>query len=86
MTETTGYMHDVPFPGITEVKAKIDRLLRGENIAQAAVDAAVIPSYYGTQETAGVCDAWLRMWQRMAPIAPQDEGFYLSNAIGWASR
>lgn len=72
-----------------EALDRAERILRGEDItlAAAAIEAGTIPSYYGADATAAdVCTEWLRMWDRMKATRPGDEWFYLSNAIGWASR
>lgn len=68
------------FPTIDEMKTRIERVLRGEDISRPAVEAGTIPTYYGAEHP---YYAWMRMWRRMSP---RDEAFYQAGAIGWGSR
>jgi len=78
-----------PLVGKSVALERAERLVRGERIEEEAevLAAGTIPSYYGAGATAAdVASEWLRMWDRMKSSRPADEWFYLSNAIGWASR
>lgn len=68
---------------LPEAAARVERILRGEDIAAPVFVAGTVPSWYGAEEP---WRAWLRMWQRMAPTDPRDVAFYQAGAIGWASR
>ena len=75
-----------PFASLDEIKARIERLVRGEDITTepvAAVEAGSIPYYYGAATSAEMCDRWLHM---VASAKPDDQAFYIAGAIGWASR
>ena len=80
-------MNDAALIGGAEIYARVERLMRGEELARRVEhEAGKIPSFYGANATSwDVCEAWLRIW-RMATLKPGEEAFYQSNAIGWASR
>lgn len=73
-----------------EILARIDRLVAGKDAIETdeppILDAGKIPYWYGVQTADEVCTVWLRMWDGVKARYPRDEAFYLSNAIGWASR
>jgi hypothetical protein len=70
-------------PTTEDIPARIEAILRGEH--KAALEATPIPPWYG-QTAVDACNKWLDMWERSRATQPQDESFYQSNAIGWASR
>lgn len=74
-----------PFAPPADIRVRIERLVRGESLAAAAVaqTAGTIPSYYGALTTAEISQRWLMLAQTCSPI---DREFYLAGAVGWASR
>ncbi len=72
-----------PFAPLDEIKARIDRLVKGEDITEPIATAGGVPFYYGRATTSDVAELWLRM---AVTCRECDRAFYLSNAIGWASR
>jgi hypothetical protein len=70
-------------------RERIERVLRGEDVATPVFIAGSIPAYYGVATAAEVCDFWLRMWRLPAlrdPVTASRAAFYQAGAIGWASR
>ncbi len=67
-----------------DVRDRIEAILSGEHKV-AVLEATPIPPWFG-QTAVDACNKWLDMWERMHATQPQDDPFYQSNAIGWASR
>jgi hypothetical protein len=69
---------------VDDICDRIEAILRGE-YSNVQIDVTPIPPWYGSTASSA-CDKWLDMWIRMKASQPHNEWFYLSNAIGWASR
>lgn len=84
--EASGCRVTTDLPSFGEMRDRIDRLLRGENIAAAAIEAGTIPAYYGHEHP---FDAWRRMWATLSAartLQPYEVAFCQAGTIGWASR
>jgi hypothetical protein len=82
-------MTPIDLIGGVAARERIERVLRGEDVATPVFIAGTIPAYYRVATAAEVCELWLRMWRLLPlhdPVTAYHGAFYQAGGIGWASR